>query len=85
MSSFDDDMKNLIVENSLIVIGVIGESFEYDTKKNNNPLNLHESNFNNNSSVYKMIKLKEVNYIIGFPGEELIFRNYNKLSFDDTI
>ena len=85
MSSFDDDMKNLIVENSLIIIGVIGDSFEYDTKKNNNPLNLPESNFNNNYSIYRMIKLKEVNYIIGFPGEELIFRNYNKLSFDDTI
>jgi hypothetical protein len=85
MSSFDEDMKKLIVENSLIVIGVIGEYTEYNTKKNNNPLNLPESNFNNNSSVYQMIKLKEVNYIIGFPGEELIFRNYNKLSFDDTI
>ena len=33
-----------------------------------------------------MITLKEVNYIIGFPiGEELIFRNYNRFSFDDTI
>ncbi len=85
MSSFDKDMKNLIVENSLIVIGIIGEYTEYNTKKNNNPLNLPESNFNNNSSIYRMITLKEVNYIIGFPGEELIFRNYNKFSFDDTI
>ena len=85
MSSFDEDMRNLIVENSLIVIGIVGEYNEYDTKLNNNPLELPESNFNNNSSVYQMIKLKEVDYIIGFPGEELIFRNYNKLSFDDTI
>ena len=85
MSSFDEDMKKLIVENSLIVIGVIGEYTEYNTKKNNNPLNLPESNFNNNSSIYRMITLKEVNYIIGFPGEELIFRNYNRFSFDDTI
>ena len=33
MSSFDEDMKKLIIENSLIVIGVIGEYTEYNTKK----------------------------------------------------
>ena len=41
MTSFDDDMKNLIVENSLIIIGVIGDSFEYDTKKSGGVTKCH--------------------------------------------
>ena len=75
LNAFDDLRKELIIENSLIVIGTIGEMTEYNSSSNN--YNLPED------SSYTIVTLKQVDYVIGFPGEELLFRNYNIISDDD--
>ena len=97
-SSFDEIKKNLIIDNSLIVIGLIEELKECDIKEGeDNPYIInnedHEENeiddFSGGSTLtsiksmlktsknYYMAKVTNVDYIIGFPGEELVFMNYN--------
>ena len=71
LSSFDEELKNLIVENSLIVIGKIGKLNEFSVDKENNiydlPLN----------KKFVSVTLDKIDYVIGFPGDEMVFRNYN--------
>ena len=69
LNSFNEEMKDLIVENSLIVIGVIGDLSPYNPSTNT--YNLPED------STFTIATLKKIDYVIGFPGEELLFRDYN--------
>ncbi len=102
LSNFDEDKKNLIIENSLIIIGVISELKEVNIKEGED--NPYEMSINNNeaengeedeysgmstlasiksilksSNSYYLAKINTIDYIIGFPGEELIFMNYNNI------
>jgi hypothetical protein len=54
----------------LIVIGRIGKLTEYSVSSDNNPYQLPEDN------QYVLVDLEKIDYVIGFQGEELIFRNY---------
>lgn len=69
LNSFNEEMKDLIVENSLIVIGVIEELSPYNPSTNT--YNLPDG------STFTIATLKKIDYVIGFPGEELLFRDYN--------
>ena len=98
-STFDEEKKKLIVENSLILIGIINELKEvtikegefnpYEININNNENDEDEEEFSGASTLtsiksflkstnsYHLAKITNVDYIIGFPGEELVFMNYN--------
>ena len=98
-STFDEEKKNLIIENSLILIGVINELKEVTIKEGEtNPYEIvngdelnndDEEEFSGNSTLpsiksilkssnsYHLAKIGNIDYIIGFPGEELVFMNYN--------
>ena len=99
-STFDEEKKNLIIENSLILIGVInelkeviikeGEKNPYEMNINNNEIeNDEEDEFSGASTLtsiksflkttnsYHLATISNIDYIIGFYGEELVFMNYN--------
>ena len=99
-SNFEEEKKNLIIDNSLILIGVINELKEIAIKEGeNNPYEINTNNYEGenddeeeisgistlasiksvlkSSNCYYLAKITNIDYIIGFPGEELIFRNYN--------
>jgi hypothetical protein len=57
-------------DNSLIVIGRVSKLMEYTCTSQNNPYNLPEDND------YILVDLDKIDYVIGFQGEEMIFRNY---------
>lgn len=57
-------------ENSLIIIGKVAKMTDYVVTSDNNPYELPEDN------TYILVDLEKIDYIIGFQGEELIFRNY---------
>ena len=102
-STFDEEKKNLIIENSLILIGVINELKEINIKEGeNNPYEINDNDNNNegeneeeeftgvstmasiksvlkSSNSYYLAKINNIEYIIGFPGEGLVFMNYNNL------
>ena len=71
LESFDEELKNLIVENSLIVIGKIGKLNEFIVDKENNFYDLPED------KKFISVTLDKIDYVIGFPGDEMVFRNYN--------
>jgi len=71
LESFDEELKNLIVENSLIVIGKIGKLNEFIVDKENNIYDLPED------KKFISVTLDKIDYVIGFPGDEMVFRNYN--------
>ena len=99
-SNFEEEKKHLIIDNSLILIGIINELKEINIKEGeNNPYEIDDSNYEGenddeeensgistlasiksvlkSSNCYYLAKINTIDYIIGFPGEELIFRNYN--------
>ena len=101
-SNFDETKKKLIVEHSLILIGVINELKEVNIKEGED--NPYEINTNSDegengevdeysglstiesiqtilksSNSYYLAKINNIDYIIGFPGDELIFMNYNNI------
>ena len=101
-STFEEDKKQLIIENNLILIGMINELKEIIIK--NGEDNPYEINTNNeegeniadeeisgdstltsiksilkSTNSYYLAKIINVEYIIGFQGEELVFTNYNNL------
>lgn len=98
-STFDEEKKKLIIENSLILIGTInelkevtikeGETNPYEIINDNEINNDDEEEFSGNSTLtsiksflkssnsYHLAKIGNIDYIIGFPGEELVFMNYN--------
>ena len=57
-------------DNSLIIIGKIGKINEVYITNQNNEFNLPEEN------TYIFVDLDKIDFIIGFQGEEMIFRNY---------
>jgi hypothetical protein len=52
------------------VIGNIGKLSEEFITAENNPLGLPEEN------TYIFVDLEKIDFIIGFQGEEMVFRNY---------
>ena len=62
-------MSKIIVDNSLIVIGKVSKLTEIEQTKNKF-FNLPE---NKN---FVLVTLGKVDYVIGFPENELIFNNY---------
>lgn len=69
LDSFKEDLKEFIILNSLIIIGRIGE-----LKDSSKHTKIKLKDYN--KSACKLVSLSSINYIIGFPGEELLFRNY---------
>lgn len=74
LNSIEEELRELIIENSLIVIGRIGKLTEHIPKEKENPYNLPLEN------KYILVTLDRIDYVIGFPGEEMMFRNYNIIS-----
>lgn len=68
--SFDEELKELIIENSLIVIGKVGELNEnFDSQKE---LGVE---FPEKEKII-LVSLEKIEFVIGFPGEDLVFKNY---------
>ena len=69
LNSFNQDLSKIIVDNSLIVIGKISKLTELEQKKNKF-LNLPED------KKFVLVTLGKIDYVIGFPENELVFNNY---------
>ena len=69
LNSFNNDLSKIIVDNSLIVIGQISKLTEIEQSKNK-LLNLPED------KNFILATLGKVDYVIGFPENELMFNNY---------
>ena len=69
LNSFNKDLSKIIVDNSLIVIGKISKMTEIEQSQNK-MYNLPE---NKN---FTLVTLGKVDYVIGFPENELMFNNY---------
>jgi len=67
---FEEELKELLMEHSLIIIGRIGKITDHYATSENNPYSLPEENN------YLLCELDKIDYILGFQGEEMIFRNY---------
>jgi len=67
---FEPELKELLMEHSLIIIGRIGKITDHYANGDNNPYSLPEENN------YLLCELDKIDYILGFQGEEMIFRNY---------
>ena len=74
LNSIEEELKELIIENSLIVIGKVGKLIDHVPTEKDNPYNLPLDNR------YVLVNLEKIEYVIGFPGEEIVFRNYNILN-----
>jgi len=70
MEYFDSELKELLIENSLIIIGRIGKVTDHYATGESNPYNIPEE------TNYLLCELDKIDYILGFQGEEMIFRNY---------
>ena len=69
LNSFNKDLSKIIIDNSLIVIGKISKLTKIE--QNQNKLyNLPES------KIFILATLGKVDYVIGFPENELMFNNY---------
>ena len=102
LSTFEEEKKNLIIENNLIIIGIINELKEIIIKEGEeNPYEINNNNEEGenfedeemtgestltsiktilkSSNSYYSAKINNIEYIIGFHGEELVFTNYNNL------
>ena len=69
LSSFNQELSKIIVDNSLIVIGKISKLKELEQSKNKF-LNLPEDKH------FILVILGKVDYVIGFPGNKMMFNNY---------
>ena len=69
LNSFNEDLSKIIVDNSLIVIGKISKLTEIEPSQNK-MYNLPEG------KNFILATLGKVDYVIGFPENELIFNNY---------
>ena len=69
LNSFNQELSKIIIDNSLIVIGKISRLTELEQSKNK-ILNLPEN------KQYILATLGKVDYVIGFPGNEMVFNNY---------
>ena len=69
LNSFNEDLSKIIVDNSLIVIGKISKLTEIEQSQNK-MYNLPEG------KNFILATLGKVDYVIGFPENELMFNNY---------
>ena len=69
LNSFNQELSKIIVDNSLIVIGIISKLTELEQSKNKF-LNLPEN------KQFVLATLGKVDYVIGFPENEMMFNNY---------
>ena len=69
LGSFNQELSKIIIDNSLIVIGKISKLKELEQSKNKF-LNLPEDKH------FVLVTLGKVDYVIGFPGNEMMFNNY---------
>ena len=69
LNSFNQELSKIIVDNSLIVIGKISKLTELEQKKNKF-FNLPED------KKFVLVTLGKIDYVIGFPENELMFNNY---------
>ena len=69
LNSFNQELIKIIVDNSLIVIGKISRLTELEQSKNKN-YNLPEN------KQFILATLGKVDYVIGFPENEMVFNNY---------
>ena len=69
LNSFNKELSKIIVDNSLIVIGKISKLTELEQNKNKF-FNLPED------KKFVLVTLGKVDYVIGFPENELMFNNY---------
>ena len=69
LNSFNEDLSKIIVDNSLIVIGKISKLTEIEPSQNK-MYNLPEG------KNFILATLGKVDYVIGFPENELMFNNY---------
>ena len=85
MEVFDEELKDIVVDNSLIVIGVVDNVVELDKK--NRTINNSSSNvnggavninaFNEEDKVkYYLVTLAQIEYVIGVDEEDLVLKNY---------
>jgi hypothetical protein len=83
MEVFDEELKDIVVDNSLIVIGVVDNVVELDKK--NKTINNSSSNggavninaFNEEDKVkYYLVTLAQIEYVIGVDEEDLVLKNY---------
>ena len=69
-SAFDEELKELIIENSLIVIGKVGGLVDYTDNKMDLGIELPEN------EKIMLVSLDKIEFVIGFPEEDLMFKNY---------
>ena len=69
LNSFNQELSKIIVDNSLIVIGIISKLTELEQSKNKF-FNLPEN------KQFVLATLGKVDYVIGFPENEMMFNNY---------
>ena len=69
LNSFNKDLSKIIIDNSLIVIGKISKLTKIEQSQNK-LYNLPES------KIFILATLGKVDYVIGFPENELMFNNY---------
>ena len=69
LKSFNEELSKIIVDNSLIVIGQICKLTELEQSKNKS-FNLPED------KQFILVTLGKVDYVIGFPENDMIFNNY---------
>ena len=69
LNSFNNDLSKIIVDNSLIVIGKISKLTEIEQSQNK----LYNLPENKN---FTLATLGKIDYVIGFPENELMFNNY---------
>ena len=71
VNSFNDEIKNLINNKLLIIIGTISNINKINNNENNNNFFLkNEENF------YYLVTLNKINYIIDYPNKNLNLKNY---------
>ena len=82
MEMFDEELKDIVVDNSLIVIGVVDNVVELDKKNrtinsggNGGAVNINA--FNEEDKVkYYLVTLAQIEYVIGVDEEDLVLKNY---------
>ena len=93
MEVFDEELKNIVLDNSLIVIGLVDNVVELDKKNKtiNNNNNSHNGAVNINALneedkvKYYLVTLAQIEYVIGVDEEDLVLKNYySNISIDDN-
>ena len=69
LKSFNEELSKIIIDNSLIVIGQVSKLTELEQSKNK-LFNLPED------KQFILVTLGKVDYVIGFPENDMIFNNY---------